>query len=633
MQGNALEPVWGQADLPVLALETEGESCRIVYQNEAASRLCAGELFDIVPPQEVRELAEALRSYEPLGPLFCHVENRVYAATLLRWEGWRLCLLQDATAYYHANQAALHEALMASQAKTSFLSEMSHDIRTPMGAIIGLTEIALSQQGIPSRVQECLAKIKVASGHMMSLLNEVLDMSRIESGKVIIQPAPVSVADLLHEVLIVVRPQADAGQLQFRLDMGPVEQERVLADGVRVRQICLNLLSNAVKYTPAGGEVEFYFSVLPDSRPGWVRMTIQVTDTGIGMSRDFLNRVFTPFEREEKSTVNKIQGTGLGMAITKNLVEQMGGLIHVESKPEEGSCFMVQIPFEAVEEEESQAAREALQGRRVLLLESDLKHGELVRKMLGALGMEVDWAQDADNAVLRLNDADLSGVTYVAFLTAETLPGVEMMAFLPELRKRIGGQFPILLLSENDWSQIEYMFTQAGVDGFIPLPLFRSRLAAGLEAYAHGGRLDSGWEAPSTPRWDLSRKRLLLVEDNELNREIALELLGGSGAAIETAVNGRQALERFQAAEPFYYDMVLMDIQMPVMNGLDATRAIRALPRDDAAWVPIIAMTANAFVEDVQNSLEAGMDAHISKPLDMEKVFSTIERFLGRAQG
>ena len=628
MERKSLGPVWGRADTPVLALERAGEGCHVLWQNGAAQLLYpGGGLLEALPHEELQALAAALGSDSTgQAPLFCHIGSKVYTAFLLRWEGWQLCLFQDATAYYRANQAALHEAIMASQAKTSFLSEISHDIRTPMGAIIGLTEIALSQPDIRPRVKECLDKIKVASSHMMSLLNEVLDMSRIESGKVVIQPAPVDVADLLHEVLIVAKPQAIGAKLQFGLDMGPVEHERILADGVRLKQVCLNLLSNAVKYTPAGGQVGLFFAVLPGNRPGWARMALQVTDTGIGMSEEFLGRLFTPFEREEKSTVSKIQGTGLGLAITKNLVEQMGGSIQVESVLDKGSCFTVEIPFEVVEEADADAFQ-VLEGKRVLLLDGSTRQGRMTQKLLESLHMEVDWVKDLDAAVYMLNNADLSGKGYYALLTVEKLPGVEAMVFLPDIRKRMGSGFPILLLSESDWSQTEFMFTHAGVDCFIPMPLFRSRLAAELCACDGGPR--PGWEPPASRR-DFSRKRLLLVEDNELNREIALELLGDSGVQIEIAENGQQAVERFRQSPPFYYDLVFMDIQMPVMNGLNATRAIRALEREDAESVPIIAMTANAFVEDVQNSLDAGMDAHISKPLDMEKVFSTMECYLGR---
>jgi two-component system sensor histidine kinase/response regulator len=629
MEKRAIEWVWEQADIPVLFLEPEEEGCRVSYQNAAARQLCPAEacILDMIPRQEREDLAAALRGGGRLpGPLFIHVGEAVYAAVLFQWGKQQACLLQEATAYYQNNQQALQEAVMASQAKTNFLSEMSHDIRTPMGAIIGLTEIALSQPEVPFRIRECLEKVKVASDHMMSLLNEVLDMSRIESGKIVIQPASVSVADLLHEILIVARPQADAGKLQFHLEMGAVEQERILADGVRLKQICLNLLSNAVKYTPAGGQVELFFSVLQDGCPKRVRMIVRVQDTGIGMSREFLRKLFTPFEREEKSTISKIQGTGLGMAITRNLVEQMGGSIQVTSEPNRGSCFMVEIPFEAAEEEDNAAIR-ALAEKRVLLLDDSSRQGERIRQMLKSLHMRADWARDADTAVCLINDADLAGTEYFAFLTVEKLSDVDIMLFLPEVRRRIGNRVPILMLSESDWSQTEYMFTRAGVDGFIPMPLFKSRLAAELCAYTTQGKGRQSWE-PEAPKRDFSQKRLLLVEDNELNREIAQELLGESGLQIETAEDGRQAVEIFKQHALFYYDMILMDIQMPVMNGLEATRAIRGLQREDAARIPIIAMTANAFVEDIQSSLEAGMNAHISKPLDMEKVFSTMERFL-----
>lgn len=621
---------WGAAGLPALALRITDGVCDTVFQNAAAKTLCSdfSHLLSQLHPGEAEALSGAVRGPLPApAPLFCHVGGEVYSAVLLDWQSDRVCLLQRISEYYQDNQRALDEAIMANKAKTSFLSEMSHDIRTPMGAIIGMTEIALSHADSPTRVQECLGKIKVASGHMMSLLNEVLDMSRIESGRVSIQAEEINIADLLHEILIVALPQADAGQLRFHLETGALDRERILADGVRLKQICLNLLSNAIKYTPAGGQVDFYFDIVQE-QPGQVRMTVRVTDTGIGMSREFLSRVFQPFEREEKSTVNKIQGTGLGMTITKNLVELMEGSIRVTSEPGQGSCFTVEIPFPAADDAWDDHANQ-LSGKRVLLLSGSEKAAPMVKQMLADLHMDMDWAKTAQDVVDLINDALFSNQEYFALLTAEQVPGVDLMVFLPEVRHRMGQDFPILLLSENDWSQSEYMFTRAGVDGFIPLPLFRSRLAQGLYAYTPEGRAAAS-AVPQTAQRDFSRRRILLAEDNELNREIALELLGASGLQIDTVENGQEAVDRFASSPLFHYDMVLMDIQMPVMNGLDACRAIRALDREDAGQVPIVAMTANAFVEDVQASLEAGMVAHISKPLDTEKVFSTMELFLGR---
>ena len=455
------------------------------------------------------------------------------------------------------------------------------------------------------------------------MLNEVLDMSRIESGRIVLQEEASHVADLLHEILVVAKPQASGKHLDFQLEMGAVAGETLMLDAVRLKQVCLNLLSNAIKYTPEGGWVHLYFAVDPGSAPDKTLMTVRVQDNGIGMSREFLTRVFSPFEREERSAVNQIQGTGLGMAITKNLVELMGGGIHVESETGKGSCFTVAIPFTLVPEE--QGVYRSLQGRRVLLLDGDSHQAGLTVSMLRELGLEADWARDADALITYINDADLSGLEYYALLSVESIPDAEITLLLPDIRRRLGGGTPILLLTANDWSQIEYMFTRSGVDGFIPLPLFKSRLAAGLSS--HGEGTATGPEAPLST-FDLTGRRLLLAEDNELNREIAQELLSESGAVIECAVNGREAVDLFAASAPGYYDVILMDVQMPELNGLDATRQIRALGRPDALSIPIIAMTANAFVEDVKNSLDAGMDAHISKPLDMDRVFSTIETLL-----
>ncbi|WP_322170707.1 hybrid sensor histidine kinase/response regulator [Acutalibacter caecimuris] len=624
MDKPALDLAWGGAGIPIAAFAPGGRTD--LYQNALAQALTGGSLLAALPADEAQALCRALDGH-PQPPLFLHLGGQVFSTAVFPQGGLAVCLLNPVTEYYMRNQAALDEALMASRAKTNFLSEMSHDIRTPMGAIVGLTEIALGQPGAPAKVHECLEKIKVASGHMMSLLNEVLDMSRIESGRVQIQPERASVADLLHEILVVAMPQADAGGLAFSLEMGQVAQEELLLDPVRLKQVCLNLLSNAIKYTPRGGQVWFHFAVLPAAGPDSVSMELVVRDNGIGMSREFLTKLFSPFEREERSVVNKIQGTGLGMAITKSLIELMGGVVCVESEPDKGSCFTVRIPFPTAPG--AAVAFPALSGKRVLLLESDPHQAELALSMLRSLGMQADLAADANEAVFHVNSAALDGGGYYALLTAEKLDGCEITLLLPELRQLLGPELPILLLAASDWSQVEYMFTRSGVDGYIPLPLFKSRLAAGLLRPAQ--EETAGQPGPAAIL-SLDGRRLLLAEDNELNREIAQELIGGAGARIDCAENGRQAVDLFAASAPGLYDAILMDIQMPIMNGLDATRAIRALPRPDAAQVPIIAMTANAFVEDIKNSLDAGMDAHISKPLDMDKVFSTIRGLLDGRQ-
>jgi len=612
-----LDAQWDASPLPVIAFSPGAHT--VVYHNPAAALLDPERFLHSLPSAEAQALIVALEG-STQAPVFLHAGAEVYSAVALPGDGPAVCLFQPVTAYYNKTQDTLNQALMASQAKTTFLSEMSHDIRTPMGAIVGLTDIALAQPGAPTKVTECLKKIQVASGHMMSLLNEVLDMSRIESGRVQIQAEPTNVADLLHEILIVAKPQADSGGLDFVLEMGQVARENLTLDPVRLKQVCLNLLSNAVKYTPRGGRVDMGFAVLPTGAEDRVTMHLQVKDNGIGMSQEFLRKLFSPFEREEKSSVNKIQGTGLGMAITKNLVDLMDGRIQVESETDKGSCFTLDIPFPTAQDPVLDGS---LQGCKVLLLDSDGKQAGLTLDLLKELGMDCDWARSAEDAVLYVNECGIFGAEYHFLLTAEKLQGAEVTLLLPELRQRLGPKLPILLLTGNDWSQIEYVFTRSGVDGYIPLPLFKSRLAAELSAHAggEGGRQAAQLQA----RCDLSGLRLLLAEDNELNREIAQELIGEAGAEIDCAEDGRQAVDIFSASAPGAYDAILMDVQMPVLNGLDATRELRALDRPDAKTVPIIAMTANAFVEDMKKSLEAGMNAHLSKPLDIDKVLSTID--------
>ncbi len=629
-----IKQIWGAVRLPVLCFAAAEGQSTLIFQNEEAQKLCApnGTLLDELPPEEARELLrQAAGYYNEKEPLFCHIKKDIYSAVLFPWESWCICMLHDVSVYYRDVRSRMDEALMASRAKTNFLSEMSHDIRTPMNAIIGITDIALMQQETPPRIREYLNKIKTASGHMMGIINEVLDMSRIESGKVILQPEPHDIADILHEILIVARPQADEKKQKFVFHVGRMECEQIVIDDVRFKQICLNLLSNAIKFTPDGGTVTMSVEICRGAKPDEAVLDLSVRDTGIGMTREFLGRVFTPFEREQSLTISKIQGTGLGMSIAKNLVELMGGQIAVESEVGKGSCFSINVPFRAVNVD-LEKYRKALQGRRILLMDSCAEEAHMVQNMAEKVGLSADVASSPEQAVGFINDAAFSDLEYVAFLTSEKSEGAELMTFLPEIRKRMGSGFPILLLAEGDWKQTEYVFTRAGVDAFLPLPLFSNRLYAGLYACTEQGRKERESDVTAMSH-HFGGRRVLLVEDNELNREIARELLGMTGVAIEEAENGQQALDRFQSSPLFYYDLILMDIQMPVMNGLDAARALRALERPDAESVPIVAMTANAFVEDIKNSLDAGMNAHVSKPLDMEVLFSCMESFLGRRDG
>lgn len=579
-----------------------------------------------VPKKEI----ESLKLWEGDKIFFRLLEeNKGVFSLKLRYEGDTLVeqkVEQDITGEYRSKVELIQEARSASRAKTRFLAEMSHDIRTPMNAIVGMTDIALAEKEMSERVRHCLEKIHETSDYMMSLFSDVLDISRIESGRIMLCKKPVDIADIIHEILVVAAPQAQARNLNFRFHMGDMEQECVMADGARLKQVFLNLISNAIKYTDEGS-VDFFLSVEAD-RGEHVRLKACVRDTGIGIAPEFIEHIFEVFEREQSAMISKRQGTGLGMAITKKLLDMMHGHIELESEQGKGTAVRLEIPLVAVAQDEDMY-RSALCGRRVLFLTGDEKQARAVGSMLERIGMSMDWAATGEDAVDYINECSWNDTEYFALLTVEQVPELEIMLFLPQVRSRMGSDFPMLMLAESDWSQTEYMLTRSGLSGFVPLPLFRSKLYQALYEYTGEGRQQTNRAEVQEPVFDFRGRRLLLVEDNELNREIAVALLESTNAEIVTAENGQEAVELFDRSEPAYYDLILMDIQMPVMNGLEATSTIRGLNRVDAGSIPIIAMTANAFAEDVQNSLDAGMNAHISKPMDRNRVCSCIQQFVG----
>ncbi|MDY3276230.1 MAG: response regulator [Agathobacter sp.] len=579
-----------------------------------------------VPKKEI----ESLKLWEGDKIFFRLLEEDKGVFSLkLRYEGDTLVeqkMEQDITGEYRSKVELIQEARSASRAKTRFLAEMSHDIRTPMNAIVGMTDIALAEKEMSERVRHCLEKIHETSDYMMSLFSDVLDISRIESGRIMLCKKPVDIADIIHEILVVAAPQAQARNLNFRFHMGDMEQECVMADGARLKQVFLNLISNAIKYTDEGS-VDFFLSVEAD-RGEHVRLKACVRDTGIGIAPEFIEHIFEVFEREQSAMISKRQGTGLGMAITKKLLDMMHGHIELESEQGKGTAVRLEIPLVAVAQDEDMY-RSALCGRRVLFLTGDEKQARAVGSMLERIGMSMDWAATGEDAVDYINECSWNDTEYFALLTVEQVPELEIMLFLPQVRSRMGSDFPMLMLAESDWSQTEYMLTRSGLSGFVPLPLFRSKLYQALYEYTGEGRQQTNRAEVQESVFDFRGRRLLLVEDNELNREIAVALLESTNAEIVTAENGQEAVELFDRSEPAYYDLILMDIQMPVMNGLEATSTIRGLNRVDAGSIPIIAMTANAFAEDVQNSLDAGMNAHISKPMDRNRVCSCIQQFVG----
>ncbi len=514
-------------------------------------------------------------------------------------------------------ELALREAEEANQAKSRFLSNMSHDIRTPMNAIVGMTAIGLSHIDEKARVLDCLNKIKTASSHLMSLVNDVLDMSRIDSGRMTLREDDFSLADLVHDAAVILLPQAAQKGQVLKIGIGEILEENLVGDPLRLRQILVNIVGNAVKYTQEGGEIQVDFTQRPAPElEGAVWLDFTCRDNGMGMSPEFLERIFVPFERAYNTTMSKIEGTGLGMAIVKRIVDSMGGGIRVESQEGQGSLFTVAFPLPV--SRQGKKVPSLPPGGTVLVAESLTARAEQILDYLRQAGLEPVHKSTGLDAVTWLTEAQYENRLPCALLLGQELTDMPPLNLAAHARQLAGQGLPILLVSEEDWAQIEYRAVRAGVNAFVPCPLFRSRLLETLSALTGGAGQSGG--AGSGEDADYSRSRVLLVEDNELNQEIATELLGMTGVQIEVAGNGKEAVEKFAASPEGYYDIVFMDIQMPVMNGYDAARSIRALPRGDAGSVWIVAMTANAFVEDMRLSQEAGMNDHVSKPVDPDRL-------------
>ena len=523
-----------------------------------------------------------------------------------------------------ALEAALASSEEVNQAKSRFLSNMSHDIRTPMNAIVGMTAIALSHIDEKPRVRDCLDKVRTASVHMMSLVNNVLDISRIDSGRLVLGDEEFSLADLVHDIAVIVRPQAQQKSQELKLEIGPVTAERLTGDPLRLRQILVNIINNAVKYTPAGGAIRVRFAQDPPAE-GCARLHFLCEDNGIGMSEAFLERIFLPFERAEDQ-VAQIEGTGLGMSIVKSLVDRMGGTISVESREGEGSRFRVELPVSVSRQERPAPVLPV--GRTALVAENRPEAAGLMAAYLEEGGLVPVCLSSGMEAVAWLTEARVEGRSPCAVLLGQELSDMSPLDLASHLREVTGQALPILLVSEEDWARLEYRAGRAGISAFVPCPLFPSRFLGAISDLLAGGG-----ETGGSRDIDCSGLRVLLAEDNELNLEIAVELLGMTGARVETARNGQEALDRFRAAPEGWYDLILMDIQMPVMDGYEAARRIRALDRPDAGSVCIAAMTANAFVEDVRQAREAGMDEHIAKPVDLDRLRELLySRLEGRTE-
>ena len=510
----------------------------------------------------------------------------------------------------------LEEAKASNIAKETFLSNMSHDIRTPMNAIVGMTALAKKHIDEKARVADALNKIETASAHLLELINGVLDMSRINSGRMSLVSERFSLSDLLHETMTIVRPQIEQKGHRYTLSTENIAAESFYGDSLRIRQILVNILNNAVKYTPDGGRIDIRVS---ESLEGDLcRLCFVCRDNGVGMSEDFLKRIFEPFERVNSTTNSRIEGTGLGMSIVKKLVETMHGTIDIASAPGEGTevTLVFPLPFEA-----ETVQTEALRGKRLLILEADEELRAAYRQYLGEQQINYRLVASAAEAFDALADADIAGQEIHALLIGRAR---QDSGSLFDIARHLSRAFPslrLLLVSDDNWAEIEYRAERCGVSGFLPLPFFRKSLLKGLNSlFADGG------EAEGAAAADLEGMRILLVEDNFINREIAREILSSAHAAVDEAEDGMQALDRFLSAAPGTYDVILMDIQMPVMDGYTAAERIRGSGRSDSESVAIYAMTANTFAEDIARARSAGMDGHLAKPIDINILLQTLRR-------
>ena len=541
-----------------------------------------------------------------------------------------ILVMSDRTADKQINQAlsdAVAAAETANRAKSTFLSNMSHDIRTPMNAIIGFTTLALSNIDDKERVKDYLAKTLASSNHLLSLINDVLDMSRIESGKIHLEEVEVNLSDVLHDLKTIVSGQIYAKQLELYMDATDVTDEDVYCDKTRLNQILLNLLSNAIKFTPAGGTVSVRVRQLAGKVHGCGQYEFRIKDNGIGMSEEFAKKIFEPFERERTSTVSRIQGTGLGMAITKNIVDMMGGTIEVQTAQGKGSEFIICVPMRAQDEHRPVEKITELEGLKALVVDDDFNTCDSVTKMLVKVGMRAEWTLSGKEAVLRARQSIEMSDVYHAYIIDWRLPDMNGIEVTRQIRS-LHDDTPIIILTAYDWSDIEVEAKAAGVTAFCSKPMFMSDLRETLMSALGQKLTDASQELLPEEDADFKDRHILLVEDNELNREIAQEILREYGFRVDTAENGAVAVEKVRTAAPGSYDLVLMDVQMPVMDGYTATRQIRALEDPALAGIPILAMTANAFDEDRRNAMESGMNGFLSKPIVIGDLVQELHKIL-----
>ena len=520
-------------------------------------------------------------------------------------------------------EKARQAALEANKAKSEFLANMSHDIRTPMNAIVGMTAIAAAHIDDRKQVENCLRKITLSSKHLLGLINDVLDMSKIESGKLTLTTEQISLKEVVEGIVNIMQPQVKTKKQTFDIHVKNILTENVWCDGVRLNQVLLNLLSNATKYTPEGGSI--HLSLFEENSPKgerYVRIYIKVKDNGIGMSPDFLKRIYESYSRADGDRIHKTEGAGLGMAITKYIVDAMEGTIDIQSEPDKGTEFLLTFDFEKAA---AMNMDMVLPSWNMLVVDDDELLCRTAMDALKSIGIKAEWTLSGEKAIELVNEHHKRREDYQIILLDWKLPGMNGIQVAKEIRHNLGDEVPILLISAYDWSEFESEAREAGISGFISKPLFKSTLYYALRQYM-GTETENGQTL--NPNIDLSGRRILIAEDNELNWEVANELLSDLGVELDWAEDGQICLDKFQKSPEGYYDAVLMDIRMPHMTGYEATKMIRGLKHPDALSIPIIAMSADAFSDDIQHCLECGMNAHIAKPIDIMEVSRLLKRFL-----
>ena len=572
----------------------------------------------------------AVMPYGILDHTINNLSSQRMVMTLLSCASVLIILTLIFLRYFSMTRSQLHElekarqtALESSKAKSEFLANMSHDIRTPMNAIVGMTAIAAAHMDDREQVQNCLRKITLSSKHLLGLINDVLDMSKIESGKLTLTTEQISLKEVIEGIVNIMQPQVKAKKQTFDIHVENILTENVWCDGVRLNQVLLNLLSNATKYTPEGGAVQLSLSEEPSPKgENHVRIHVNVKDNGIGMSQDFVKKIYDSYSRADEARIHKTEGAGLGMAITKYIVDAMEGSIEVQSEIDRGTEFRITFDFEKA------AAMEVdmvLPSWNMLVVDDDELLCRTAMNALKSIGIKAEWTLSGEKAIDLVIQHHIKRDDYQIILLDWKLPGMNGIQTAKEIRRNLGDEVPILLISAYDWSEFEAEAREAGISGFISKPLFKSTLFYALRQYM-------GVETPddqtSNQGMELSGRRILLAEDNELNWEIANELLSDLGVELDWAEDGQICLDKFQQSPEGYYDAVLMDIRMPHMTGYEAAKAIRGLNRPDALSVPIIAMSADAFSDDIQHCLECGMNAHIAKPVDVTELTRLLKRYL-----